>query len=158
MEIVFIILGILLLITGFIGCLVPIIPGVPLAWASLLLLLFSDSSSISITMLIITAIVSIAITVIDNIAPVWLTKKKGGTKAGLIGSTIGIFAGIFFAPVGIILCPLLGAFIGELIHDRKDTKKALSSAWASFLGFLVGTGLKMIVCSIFAFIFFTQAL
>ncbi len=155
MEIVLIIAGILLLITGFVGCLVPIIPGVPLAWTSLLLLLFVDSASISITALVITALIAVAITVIDNIAPVWLTKKKGGTKAGIIGSTIGIFVGLFFAPIGIILCPFLGAFIGELIHDRKDAKKALSSAWASFLGFLLGTGMKMIVCGIFAVIFIT---
>ncbi len=156
MEIMYVILGILLLITGFIGCLLPVIPGVPLAWASLLLLLPIDDSSISVTMLIITACIAGIITVLDNIAPVWLTKKKGGTKAGLIGSSIGIFTGIFFAPVGIILCPLLGAFIGELIHDRKDTKKALSSAWASFLGFLLGTGMKMIICSIFALIFISS--
>ncbi len=155
MEITIITIGIILLIAGFIGCLVPIIPGVPLAWLSLLLLFFIDSS-VTIPTLIITALIAIAITALDNIAPVWLTKKKGGTKAGLIGSTIGIFAGIFFAPIGIIVCPLIGAFIGELIHDRKDAKKAFSSAWASFLGFLLGTGLKMIVCAVFAFIFFTS--
>ncbi len=153
MDIVIIVFGVVLLIAGFIGCLVPIIPGVPLAWISLLLLFFVDSSAVSIPLLIICAIIAVIITVLDNIAPVWLTKKKGGTKAGLIGSTIGIFAGIFFAPVGIILCPLLGAFIGELIHDKSDTKKAMSSAWASFLGFLLGTGLKMIVCVFFAFLF-----
>lgn len=155
MEIVLIICGSLCLIAGFIGCLLPIIPGVPLAWAGLLLVYFVEGSELSLRLLIICAVVTVAVTVLDNIAPIWFTKKTGGTKAGIIGSTAGLLVGFFFGPVGIIICPFLGAFVGELIHDRNDAPKALKSAWGAFLGFVCGTGVKMVTCAVFIWIFIT---
>ena len=153
-EGILIIAGILLLIVGFIGCVIPI-PGVPCAWGALLLLYFVESSTITISRLVITAIVTIVVSVIDSIAPIFITKRTGGTKAGMIGSTVGIFVGMFGGLPGIIVCPLIGALIGELIHDNKNTTKALKSAFGSFLGFLFGTGLKLITCAVFTWIFIT---
>jgi len=75
MEIVLIICGSLCLVVGFIGCLLPIIPSVPLAWVGLLLVYFVEGGELSLRLLIICAVVTFAVTVLDNIAPIWFTKK-----------------------------------------------------------------------------------
>ncbi len=81
------------------------------------------------------------ITVLDYVIPSVGTKKLGGSKYGVWGSTIGIIVGLFFGPLGIILGPAVGAFIGELIY-QKQADVALKAALGSFVGFLAGTILK----------------
>lgn len=153
MDIFLVILGGIFLVVGFIGTVVPIIPGAPLAWLGLLVSYFSKYTNSSIVMLVITGIVAVAVSILDNIFPVLLTKKSGGSKAGTIGSTIGLVIGLFTGPWGIILGPFLGAFIGELIHDSSDMKHVFKAAFGSFKGFLCGTGMKMIAVAIFIWIY-----
>jgi len=141
------------LLTGLIGCIVPIIPGVPLAWIGLLLAYFSAKAELSLTVVIICLSAAIIVSVLDNFAPIILTKKSGGTKAGTWGATLGLIAGMFLGPAGIILGPFAGAFIGELIHDRRNTQRAFKAALAAFAGFLLGTGMKLISVGFFIWIF-----
>lgn len=152
-SLIFSILAGLLLASGFIGCIVPVIPGAPLAWAGLLLAYFSEYNDISVFCLVITAIAAVAISILDNFFPAMMTKKTGGSKYATIGSTIGLFAGFFIAPISLTVGAFLGALIGELIHSNGDISKSLKAALGAFLGFIVSTGLKMIVVSIFAMIF-----
>ena len=49
-----------------------------------------------------------------------------------------------------------GAFTGELIHDNENSNRALKAAFGSFIGFLFSTGLKFIVSSIYAGLFFLK--
>ena len=154
MDTILLIAGIVLLILGFIGTFFPALPGPPLAWAGLLCEYFMSYTTLSIPVLIITLIVTVAVVIIDTILPPLLTKKSGGTKAGSIGSTAGLLVGIFFFGIpGVILGPLIGAFVFEMINDSRNTDRAFKSAFASFLGFLSGTGIKMITVGIFIFIF-----
>ena len=106
-------------------------------------------------------IITIAITILDYVIPIIGTKKFGGTKAGVRGSTIGLIVSIFVLPIlgitigpfgifGIILGPFLGAYFGEMIAH--NDKNALRSAFGSFIGFIAGTFLK-IIFGIIAFIF-----
>lgn len=141
------------MLTGLIGCIVPIIPGVPLAWIGLLLAYFSAKAELSMTVVIICLGAAIIVSVLDNFAPIILTKKSGGSKAGTWGATLGLIAGIFLGPAGIILGPFAGAFIGELIHDRRNTQRAFKAALAAFAGFLLGTGMKLISVGFFIWIF-----
>ncbi|MBQ5646899.1 MAG: FAD-dependent oxidoreductase, partial [Treponema sp.] len=85
--------------------------------------------------------------------PVVFTKQSGGSKEGTWGSTIGLIIGFFIGPIGIILGPFCGAYIGELIHDSSDNSRAIKAAFGSFKGFILGTGLKMIACAIFLWIY-----
>ena len=96
------------------------------------------------------------VTVLDYIIPVWGTKKFGGTRAGVIGSTLGLIFGlIFFPPIGIIIGPFAGAVIGEMIQ-KDDFNNALKSGIGSFIGFLLGTGMKLVVSSIMIYYFFKE--
>lgn len=153
MDIFLAVLAGVLLLLGFIGTFLPVLPGPVLAWAGLLAAHFSSYSEIKIWILVAAGILTAFVSIMDNIFPSMLTKKSGGSKAGVLGSTIGLFAGFFLGTLFVILGPFLGAFIGEMIHDSSDAKKAFKAAWGAFKGFLLGTGIKMISVLIFIWIF-----
>lgn len=153
-EVAVLLLGFLLLIGGVIGSVVPGLPGTILVWLSLLLLHFSGYGTFPIPFLVITALITIATIVMDYIVPAMGAKRFGGSKKGEWGATIGIFAGVFImGPFGVIIGPFLGAFVGEIIHDSRDTTRALKAAWGSFVGFLLSTGIKLVVSLVFAWFF-----
>lgn len=150
------ILGIVLILAGIAGCILPVIPGPPLSWAGLLLLHWTRFAQFSAAFLLVMACLAIAVTVLDYLIPVWGTKKFGGSKAGMWGATIGIFAGIFFfPPVGIIVGPFIGAVLGEIIAG-KESGPALKAGLGSFIGFLLSTGLKLGVSLTMAYYFFRE--
>ena len=144
--------GILLLV-GFFGTFVPVLPGAPLAWAGLLAAYFSEYTSISILCLVITGIIAVFVSIADNIFPVTMTKKFGGSKYATTGATIGLIIGFFTGPWGIILGPFLGALIGESINKEGRNEGVFKAAFGAFMGFLLGTGLKMITVLAFIWIF-----
>lgn len=152
MDIILAILACICLLVGFVGSIVPALPGPPLGYVGLLLLQWSGYGGFSTRFLIIWAVVVIAVTVLDYFLPIWMTRRFGGSRAAMIGSGLGLIAGIFiFPPWGMILFPFVGALIGELIHDNTDTPKALRAAFGSFIAFIAGTGMKMVVSGIMIF-------
>jgi uncharacterized protein YqgC (DUF456 family) len=66
-----------------------------------------------------------------------------------------VVVGLFFGPLGIIIGPFLGAYIGE-VSLGKQNKEALRAAWGSFVGFLLGVGLKFMTCATILFFFIRQ--
>ena len=156
MDYVLIVFGIIFIITGILGCVLPVIPGPPLNYIGLLLLHFTAKYQFSSKFLIIWAIITIVVYALDYIIPVWGTKKFGGSKRGVWGSVIGLVVGLFFfPPFGIIVGPFLGAVIGEL-SAGKDSGAALKSGFGSFLGFLLGTLLKLIASGMMTWYFFKE--
>ncbi|HEX6982986.1 MAG TPA: DUF456 domain-containing protein [Balneolaceae bacterium] len=155
METVLIIIGIGCIVTGFLGSLLPVLPGPPLSYVGLVLLQFAEAP-FSLQFLIIWALIVAVIVALDYIIPAWGTKKFGGSPYGVWGSVIGLIAGIFFfPPFGMILGPLIGAFAGELIAG-KTSDKAIRSALGSFAGFLMGTILKVIASGVIGYYFFVN--
>ncbi len=144
MDIFLIITAGLLLLIGFAGVILPLLPGLPLSYVGILVLHFSKAFEFSSEFLIFWAIIVVVVQVLDYFIPVWGTKKFGGTKRGVWGSGIGLIVGLFFGPMGIILGPFVGAFLGELTAN-KSSKDAFRAAWGSFVGILVSASLKLIV-------------
>lgn len=135
--------AVILLLTGIAGCLLPVLPGPPVSFLALLMLHFTKWADFSGRFLILMASVAVVVTIVDYVVPVWTTKKFGGSKYGMWGAGIGIFAGIFFfPPLGFIIGPLAGAIAGELIHGRTGSQ-AVVAGLGSFAGFLLGVGLKL---------------
>ena len=145
-------LAVVLLLLGIIGCLVPVLPGPPLSYLGLILLHFTKFANFSSTLLITLAVVTIVVTLLDYIVPVWGTKKFGGSKYGTRGATVGLVIGLFLGPLGIIVGPFIGAFVGELIF-KDDIRYALRAGFGSLLGFLTGIGLKLAASFVMTFYF-----
>ncbi len=149
MDILLLLLGLFFVILGIIGSFLPILPGPLTGWIGLLILHFTKAVPMNQTFLGITLVVAIAIWILDYIIPIIGTKKFGGSKAGMIGTFLGLIIGLLSPiPFGIIIGPFVGALVGELIHQG-DTEKAIKAAFGSFIGFLTGTFLKFIVAIIF---------
>lgn len=149
MMYVLIVVTIILALIGIVGAVVPGIAGTPFSFLALLALSFVEGASFSTNFLVIMGVIGAIVFTVDYVVPVWGTKKFGGTKAGVRGSTIGLFMGLLVTlamPIGFIAI-LLGPFIGAYIAEKNagtDDHKAWRSAFGSFIGFLCGTGIKVI--------------
>ena len=153
MDYVLIALGILFMISGILGGVLPVLPGPPLSYTGLLLLHFTERYQFSTKFLLFWAVITILVYILDYIIPAWGTKRYGGSKHGIWGSIIGLIAGlVFFGPFGIIIGPFAGAVIGELIAG-KDSTGALRSGFGSFMGFLAGTIMKLIASGLMTWYF-----
>ena len=144
---VLIVLAFILCILGIVGSIVPGLPGPPLSWVGLLLIYLSHrmgGADMTTSFLLIWLGITIAVTILDYIIPSKVTKLAGGSKAGSTGAMIGMIIGIFLTPIGMIPCSLLGAFLAEMFQENKSAADALKSALGCFLGFLIGTGMKLL--------------
>jgi uncharacterized protein len=145
MDTVWFIVALVLMLGGIVGCLLPFLPGPPLSFIALWLMQLRTDAPFSAKFLWIWAGITLVVTVLDYVVPLYGTRKFGGTSYGVWGCTVGLIAGLFFPPWGLIIGPFVGALIGELIGNN-NSDKALKAALGSFVGFLFGTLLKLIAC------------
>ena len=147
MDVFYIIIALVCGIVGILGSILPAMPGPPFSYIGLLVLLLCDGADISVLELLITGVFLVIVSVIDYVAPVWLTNLGGGSKQATGGSLIGLIIGLltstFLGFIGIILGPFLGALVGELLA-KSTWRKSLKVALMSFVGFLLTTGIKLI--------------
>ena len=149
MHTFFIVLAIILGIIGIIGSVVPGLPGPPLSWVGLIIMYYLKGTNgagdpMSTKFLVLWLIITTLVTVVDYVVPAWFTKLTGGSKYAARGAIIGLIVGMIVPPVGIIVGALLGAFGAELLFAGKDTISSMKSALGAFVGFLFGTGIKLI--------------
>lgn len=156
MDFILIGLGIIFIVLGLAGGIVPVLPGPPLSYVGLLFLHFTSKYQFTGKFLLIWAAITLSVYLLDYFIPIWGTKKFGGSKRGIWGSIIGLLAGlIFFPPLGIIIGPFIGAVVGEL-SAGKNSNDAFKAGLGSFVGFLTGTLLKLIASGMMAWYFFAE--
>ena len=157
METFVVIAAITLGIIAIIGSIVPALPGPPLGWLGLLLLYVWGTGTndagepISTTFLLVWLGIVIFVSFLDYIVPAYFTKLTGGSKYGSLGAIAGLFVGLLFPPVGLLLGTLGGAFLGEVLFAGKEPADSLKSAFGAFLGFLFGTGIKLVCSAVLLF-------
>lgn len=159
MDIALLIVGFIFMLIGILGSFLPVLPGPPLSWVGLLLLYLTKAIPLNWWFLGITLVIAILVFAMDYIIPAMGTKKFGGSKAGMIGTTLGLLVALIFPILGIfgiVVWPFLGAFVGEIIN-KADKKTALKAAFGSFLGFLTGTFLKFMVAVVYLGLFIAKA-
>jgi len=159
MDIALLILGFIFMLVGILGSFLPVLPGPPISWIGLLLLYLTKVIPLDWWFLGITLGIALLVLVMDYIIPAIGTKKFGGSKSGMVGTTLGLVVALVFPILGIfgiIIWPFVGAFVGEIMN-KTDNKTALKAAFGSFLGFLTGTFLKFMVAVVYLGLFIAKA-
>jgi uncharacterized protein YqgC (DUF456 family) len=156
MEYVFIVIGPILIIAGIIGSVAPGLPGPPLSYLGLIMLELATGERIfSTSFLIVMAVITLAVTIIENLLPILGAKVSGASKAGIWGAVIGLIIGsVFFPPLGLIFGVLIGAIAGEILAGRSGGK-ALKAGLATFFGNVLSIIVKLALAGFIAYYFFT---
>lgn len=149
------ILALVAAVFGIVGSIMPGLPGPPVSWVGMLLVFFAEKGTdnpMTLTVLIVWLVITVVVSILDYVVPAWTTRAAGGHKAASTGALIGLLAGIFLTPVGMIAGALLGAFIGELMVTDKGVFAAFKAGLGAFVGFVFGTGLKLITSGIMCYL------
>lgn len=149
MNLFLVILACLIFLVGLAGVIIPMLPGIPLCWVAYLLLKLTRTAGDTLTWrgVVIWGIVTVVVTILDNILPVWGTKKAGGSKFVVLCATIGLVAGLFFGLPGILLGPFFGALTGAVL-EKNSIDSSLSQAGGAFIGLMAGIVIKLICAGI----------
>lgn len=164
METMLLIAGIVLIVLGILGSVLPVLPGPPVAYAALFLLLWDEQGKLAIDLMdfILYGAAVVIITLADYYLPVWGTRKFGGTEAGKKGSLWGMILGLFVltpftGALSIVIGPLIGAYVGEKLAGFNH-RQAMKSAMGSFMGFAAGVALKIAYCAVVLWKFVSSAI
>lgn len=158
MDILLLLLGLCCVIVGIFGSFLPVVPGPGLSWLGLLLLYSTSAVPVNYWILGLSLAVTVVLSILDYTIPAQGTKRFGGSSYGIWGTNIGLVAGIFAPiPLGFLIGPFVGALIGELIYNSSDHRRALRAATGSFVGFLVSTFAKFVLCIAFLGLFVVVA-
>lgn len=150
MDVVLIIISFLLVIGGLLGCVLPVLPGPPLAYMGLLLAHVTDKVEFSVVQLVSWLVLVIVLQGLDYITPMLGSKYTGGSEYGNRGCIAGTILGLFFIPWGIVAGPFIGAVLGELLGG-KDLQHSLKAGFGTFLGVVLGVLLKIVFCFYFLY-------
>ncbi|MTI69601.1 MAG: DUF456 domain-containing protein [Firmicutes bacterium] len=159
MNTILTIIAIICMIIGFFGVFFPIIPGTGLIFiVTFIYALLTNFKDITLTTVIIFAILTSFSFVFDYLASIITTKKVGASTKGIIGMCLGAIIGFFlFNIIGLIIGQFIGAIIGELLSNNKF-KKSVNIGLATFIGYLLGIVFDSIIASIIIFVFIIKVL
>ena len=132
MEILLWVIGIVLVIVGLIGTVLPALPGAMLIVAGLVLAAWANGfTKVGVGTLVVIGVIGAASYLVDFAAAALGAKKFGASPRAMLGAGLGTLAGLFLGPLGIIFGPFVGAIIGELTVHRDMAKvgKAGLAAW-----------------------------
>ena len=140
-------ISLLLIGVGILGTFLPVLPGLILCFAGVLLYKFGVNPDFSNWYVIIFGILTIASVILNYVIPLKTTEKYGGSNYGKIGGFLGTIIGFFFIPIpfGFLIGMFLGVFLGEILHDRNDKQKAFNATKGALIGFIYGTGFNLLV-------------
>ena len=152
--IILVIIGFIVSIAGFLGCFLPIIPGPPLSYLAIIILSMAKNwEPFSATFLIITAILTVLLSLVDYIMPAMGAKRYGASRYGIWGSMIGMIAGLFvIPPFGMLILAFVGALAGEILAG-KEAGKAMQAGLGIIMGNLVSVALKVSFSGVFLILY-----
>ncbi len=155
LDVIVCVISSILTFLGLLGCIIPALPGPPLNFLAILILAIAQNFTppLTLKLIIIMLIVTIAVTLLDYVIPVAGAKKYGSSRWGVWGSILGMIIGIiYYPPLGMIVGALLGAVAAEMLKGKKS-KAALKAGWGVFVGTMFGMILKLIASGIMTYYF-----
>jgi uncharacterized protein YqgC (DUF456 family) len=142
-----------LVVVGFVGLFVPILPGIVFIFAGLLLGAWIDNFAlVSETTMIIIGLITLMAWAVDFFGSYFTAKKAKASKLALLGTLIGALFGILAGVVGLIVGPIIGAAVGEYIA-RRNSSDATRVGIAAGLGFVLALVVKLVLATIVLLIF-----
>jgi uncharacterized protein YqgC (DUF456 family) len=156
-QIFWYVIAALLIVAGLVGTVLPMLPGVPIVFAGMLLAAWADHfAHVGTWTLVVLGVLTLLALAIDFIAGMLGAKRVGASRSALLGALIGSVVGLFFGIPGLVLGPFVGALLGELLAGS-GMRKATDVGFGAWLGFIIGTAAKIGVCfamlGVFAFAF-----
>ena len=145
-------IGCVAMLTGFLGCFLPVLPGPAIAYAALFVL-YGFGCPPTTMQLVVGAGVLIVVTLVDYILPSVCAQRFKCSRWGLFGCFAESIVGLFFMPLGIILGPFLGTVAGELIAG-KDMAGSVRGGFGALLGFVLCLGRKISAVGLYAWWYF----
>jgi len=142
-EIVLYALGVAALVGGVAGVVLPVLPGSLLLFGGALLVAWAGGFAlVGWPTILLTGVLALAIWAVDWVAAALGAKVSGASRWAVIGASLGLVVGLFLGPLGILLGPAVGAIVLEYAKDP-DFERALKAGAGTFLGFLVGSVVKV---------------
>ncbi|WP_274363894.1 DUF456 domain-containing protein [Paenibacillus thermotolerans] len=143
-----------LFIIGMAGAVYPILPGALAIYAAYFVYgFFFGWSEFGFWFWTIQTLIVVVIFVADYAVSALGVKKFGGSRASVVGSTIGIIVGPFVIPAfGLIIGPFVGAVIGELITGQTfmtSMKVGIGSLVGLFSGMVAKFVLQLAMIVVF---------
>jgi hypothetical protein len=139
---------------GILGGVLPVLPGPPIIWgASLIYAILTDFEDIGQSYLITFGLLTALVMLLDYVAGIYGAKRLGASRWGMVGAFVGMIVGVVIGTLpGFVVGPLIGAVAFELMIGRK-MKDAMRAGLGTFLGFLGGTLMKVVISVIMVGVF-----
>jgi uncharacterized protein YqgC (DUF456 family) len=158
--------GVLVMVIGFVGVFIPVLPGPVLIWAGALLWAISDQFvHVGWPTLIFMAVLMVGAWGSDLALTTYFTKRTSASWLTVLGSIIGgIAGGIFLSPAipvigsifGAVIGGILGVIVVELIRKRQ-LRPALNASGSFLTGCVVGQFVELIFAVMMIGLFVWQA-
>jgi len=127
-----------LMLAGLVGAVLPLLPGTPLVFAGALVYAIATGfAPVGAGRLVLLALLAIAGWGLEHVAGALGARRAGGSRAAVVGALLGAVVGLAFAPLGLLLGPLAGAILGELVSGR-DPAGSIRTGIGTALGVLGG--------------------
>lgn len=139
---------VLLIVIGFFGTILPIIPGTTLIFTAMVMHYFCfemEGSGLTWQSLVVITLLYISSIIIDWFSGAIGAKWFGSSKWGIAGALIGALFGLFFGIPGLLIGPILGVFLFEMIFAKKEVKEASSSTIGTVVGGIAGTVIRVLI-------------
>lgn len=134
--------GLLLVLVGLVGLLLPAIPGSPLIFLGIVLVAWADAfTKIGVTTLVWLGLLALLAFAVDYVAGALGAKSFGASRWGIVGAAVGTVVGLFFGLPGLLLGPAVGAVAFEYWKDP-DFKRAATAGAGVVIGYAAGIVLK----------------
>jgi uncharacterized protein YqgC (DUF456 family) len=146
-ELMAVVVALLVMLVGLLGCVLPALPGTPLIFAAALIhRLVIGVTGPAWWVVIVLGVLTLLSLGIDFAASSIGAKQLGATWRGAVGAALGAVFGLLWMPFGLILGPFIGAALLEMTGGR-EWRHAGKAGVGAVLGLLAGT-IGKVACSI----------